>query len=132
MKLISGSGGQNLTDGDINTCSKNKMGFHQYQIGLHDNCIKAEVNVFVAVDNSTTCDDVRGAIFTEKPHSGCNDNRPMFGACLFKGENQSVDGRRICLLKCKCTESADQCIIHIFSGTTPKDMNICEIKVDSL
>ena len=108
------------------------MGFHQYQIGLHDNCIKPEVNVTVAVDNSTTCDDVRDVVFMEKPQSGCDDNRSMFSACLFKDENQPVNGKRICLLKCKCTESADQCIIHIFSGITPKDMNICEIKVDNL
>ena len=131
-KFISGSGGENLTDGDINTCApgpfQNKMRFRHYQIGIHDNCIKPEVNVSVAVDNSTTCDDVRGAIFSEKPHSGCNDKR--FGACTFTGENQFVRNKRICSLRCKCAESADQCLVHIFSGITPKEMSFCEIKAD--
>ena len=136
MKLISGSSGENFTDGDTNTCSsvpfQNKIGFRHYQIGLHDNCIKPEVNMSVAVDKSTTCDDVRGAIFMEKSHSGCDNNGSMFAACSFTGENQSVNSKRICSLKCKCAESADQCIIHIFSGIIPKDISICEIKADRL
>ena len=87
----------------------------------------------VAVDNSTTCDDVRDVVFMEKSHSGCDDSGSMSNACLFKGENQPVDGKRICLLTCKCAESADQCrLIHIFSGITPKGMSICEIKADGL
>ena len=123
-----------MTDGDTKTCSpvpfRTQIKFLQYQLSVHDNCVQPEINVAVAIDNSTTCDDVRGAIFTEKPHSGCDDNRSVFGACYFEKEKQYDDGIRVCLLKCKCAESAKKCMIHIFSGITHKDMTICEITGD--
>ena len=61
----------------------------------------------------------------EKPHSECN----IYGVCDVINEKQ-IDGKRVCEMRCKCAESADQCMIHIFSGITPRDMSICEIKAD--
>ena len=51
----------------------------------------------VAVDISATCDDVRGAIFTKKPHSGCGGN--VFLACTVTGDNLSPHGKRFCFVK---------------------------------
>ena len=44
LQLISGSGGENLTDGDTEICSpvpfQNKREFHQYLLDIKDNCVK--------------------------------------------------------------------------------------------
>ena len=132
VKLISGSGGENLTDGDTNTYSevpfKVKTATLQYQLMIGDNCVKPQINLVVTIDNSTTCHDVRGSIFIEKPHSGCHARK--FSACFIMAEKQS--GKRACSLNCNCAESADQCMIYIFSGITPKDISICEIKAETV
>ena len=82
----------------------------------------------VTGEESTTCDELRGTIFMEKP-SDCGEGNPHYGVCDVINEKQ-MDGKRVCAMRCKCAESADQCLIHIFSGITPKDMSICEIKAD--
>ena len=130
-KLISGSVGENLTDGDTNTCSpvRNKNKKYHYQLGIHDNCVKPEVNVAVTVDNSTTCYDVRGAILTEKPNSKCDDVTNVFHTCNVIADNQYHEGKRFCSLRCKCAASLNQCLIHIFPGIAAKDMSICEIVI---
>ena len=65
----------------------------------------------------------------KKPLSGCNDVSPHYDVCDVINEKQ-IDGKRVCEMRCKCDESADQCMIHIFAGITPKDIGVCEITAD--
>ena len=99
-----------------------------YQLGIHGNCTQPEVGVSVTAENSTTCAELRDTIFTKKPRSGCDSLH--YRACDVIAERQSINGKRECGMICKCAESADQCVIYILSGTTPKDLSICEIAVD--
>ena len=76
---------------------------------------------------------VMTSIFTEKPHFRCDHPTNIFGTCRVMNDGQSHDGKRFCSLRCKCAESADQYLIHIFSpGETPKNMSISEIKVTNI
>ena len=133
LKLISGSGGENLIDGDTSTCSQvpflSGTVSHHYELGIHSNCTQPEISVSVSVETSATCDDLRDTVYMEIPLSGCNDVNTQYGVCDVINENQ-IDGQRVCAMRCKCAESADQCMIHIFSGITPKDISICEITAD--
>ena len=133
VKLISGSGGENLIDGDSSTCSPvpfrtNRTVSRHYELGIHGHCTRPEIAVLVTGENSTTCDELRGAVFMEKP-SDCGEGNPHYGICDVINEKQS-NGKRMCAMRCKCAESVDKCLIHIFSGITPKDMRICDIKAD--
>ena len=134
LKLISGSGGENLIDGDTNNCSpvpflQGTVSRH-YELGIHSNCTRSEISVSISMETSATCAELRDAIFLEKPRSDCVDDSPHYGVCDVINENQA-DGKRVCEMRCKCAESADQCLIHIFSGITSKDISICEITADS-
>ena len=102
-----------------------------YEFGIHGDCSQPEVTVSITGKYSAACSELRDTVFMEKLSSDCDDVRPQYGICDVINEKQS-DGKRICSLRCKCAESADQCLIHIFSGVAPKDMRICEIKADRL
>ena len=87
------------------------------------------VAVLITVENSTVCTELADAVFIEK-FSRCSDGNPYYVGCYLIAEIQSADGKRVCEMRCKCADSADQCMIHILSGITPKDMGICDIKAD--
>ena len=98
-----------------------------YELGVHGNCTQPQISVQVTTDKLTTCEEMRDAVFMQK--TGCNNVSPQYGICDVINEKQT-DGKRMCAMRCKCAESADQCLIHIFSGITPKDISICEINAD--
>ena len=134
LKLISGSGGEMLIDRDISTYSlvpfqTNVTVAIYYALAVHGNCSRSRITLRAAVDISTSCNDIRDAVFTEKQDSGCSGVRTHFGICDVINENLS-HGTRICRMRCQCADSADQCLIHILSGVTPEDMNIYEIMAD--
>ena len=133
LNLISGSGGENLADGDTNTCSpvsfKTRKAAIDHTLGVHGNCTQPEINVRVTIEISATCDEVRDAVFMDEPRSGCNEDSTQYVACDVINENQS-DAKRVCSMRCKCAKSVNQCLIHIISGVTPKDLSICEITAD--
>ena len=133
VNLISGSDGENLIDGDTNTCSSVSFGGRKavidHTLGVYGNCTEPEINVRVTMEISATCDELRDAVFMDEPSSGCNYDSSQYVACDVISENQS-NGKRVCSLSCKCAESADQCLISIISGMVLTDLRICEIKAD--
>ena len=119
-----------MIDGDINTCSavpipKIKGAIPQYQIGINGTCTK-NPNLIVTMGISATCSDLRSALFTEKPRSGCNGVRNNFDVCDVTAEFKFYNTRQ-CYMRCKCAESANQCVLHIVSGISRKSVSICEI-----
>ena len=134
MKVVSSAGWGSLIDGDPATCSlvpfgTNATPSYHYDLSIHRHCAQPEVAVLITVENSTGCAELADVVFMEK-FSGCNDANHYYVGCDFNAEVQSTEGRRVCEMRCKCAESADQCMIHILSGITPKDKGICEMKVD--
>ena len=134
VKVVSGSGGTSLIDGDTATCSllpfrTYATPSHHYDLSIHRHCAQPEIAVLITVENSTACAELADTVFMEKL-SGCNDANPYDVGCDLIREMQSAEGRRVCEMRCKCADSADQCMIHILSGITPKDIDICEIKAD--
>ena len=97
-----------------------------YELGVHENCTQPEVEVFVSVENSTTCAELRDVIFTKK-NSGCDSHH--YGACNIIAEFQSIDGKIKCDMRCECAETLDKCGIYLLSRTARKDLSICEIAV---
>ena len=123
-----------LIDGDSATCSllpfrTYATPSHHYDLSIHRHCAQPEVAVLITAQNSTVCAELANAVFMEK-FSRCSDGNPYYVGCDLIAEIQSADGKRVCEMRCKCADSADQCMIHILSGITPKDMGICEIKAD--
>ena len=102
---------------------------HHYDLNIHRHCAQPEVAVLITADSSTTCTELADAVFVEK-FSRCSDANPYYVGCDLIAGMQSAEGRRLCEMRCKCADSADQCMIHILSGVTSKNMHICEIKAD--
>ena len=130
LSFISGSSGEVLIDRDTNTCAavpvpKIDGAMPQYQLGINGNCT-SDLSLMVTTETSESCADLRSVLFTEKPRSGCSDVNNHFSLCDVTNEIQSGKQKE-CFMKCKCAESANQCVLHIVSGLIRKAVNICEI-----
>ena len=97
----------------------------EYQLGINGNCT-SNLSLMVTIESSASCTDLRSVLFTEKPRSGCNDVNNHFNVCDVTNEIQSGKQKE-CFVKCKCDESANQCVLHIVSGIIRGTVNICEI-----
>ena len=98
----------------------------QYQIRINGNC-GGNYNLKVTMGNSATCDDLRSVLFTEKPRSGCSDVNNHFSICDVIDEVPSGE-QKLCFIRIKCAESANQSVIQIVSGIIMRPMSICEIE----
>ena len=132
LSLISGSNGTNLIDNETNTCitipQKKTGATKMYELSIYGNCsIGSEVTLNVAMESTGTCNDLRYVIVMAKLNAGCSDLNNHFKVCHVT----DLCGTNVCSVKCKCTNSADQCLINLYSGlkaTTPP-VNICEIAI---
>ena len=120
-----------LIDGNTNTCSavpvsKIEGAIPTYQLRINGNCASYH-NLKVIMGNSVKCGDLRSVLFTEKPRSGCNVINNHFSVCEVIEEDQ-YNGPKLCFMRCKCAESANQSVLHIVSGIIMKSMSICEIE----
>ena len=52
--------------------------------------------------------------------------RNHFDVCHVTAEFKFYKTRQ-CYMRCKCAESANQCVLHIVSGISRKSVSICEI-----
>ena len=34
-------------------------------------------------------------------------------------------------MRCECADSADQCMVHLYSGLNQVDVQICEMKIEN-
>ena len=131
LSFISGSGGEMLIDDDTNTCSavpipKIEGAVPTYQLRINGNCASYH-NLKVTIGNSVKCGDLRSVLFVEKLRPGCNDINNHFNVCDVTEEGES-NGQKLCFMRCKCAESANQSVLHIVSGIIMKPMSICEIE----
>ena len=83
-----------MIDRDTATCSlvpfqTNATVSRLYDPSTHRNCTQPNIQLFVAVDNTTTCDELRDVVFMEKQGSGCNGVNTYFGLCDVISDNQS-------------------------------------------
>ena len=138
LRHVSGSGGEKLIDGNTSSCmvvpQKTYGPNLLHVLSLHGNCTtESDVTLDVTMETTATCNDLRSVLVMAKPGSECNIFGDHFNVCDVLNTNQ-LGGKNVCSLECKCADSAEQCLIHVYSGldiTTP-DLSICEITSGSI
>ena len=118
---VSGKG-SNLTDGSTNTCvtvpSLLDGPSVQYTLAVNNTCIHGN-HVNVSVTTKSLCDEIRSVVLMDRV-STCNGKQAS--RCEVINSNEMM-----CELRCKCAESANQCLIHLYSGVGNQKTEICKI-----
>ena len=95
-----------------------------------------DVTVRVTVDNKTDCNDLVSAFSVKELDGDCSRNNMKMNRCsVIVGLVVDPTGNKVCRLRCKCADSADSCLIQIYSRglvSNPPEMMICEIEVEAL
>ena len=131
--MTSGSDGQRLTDGDTTTCvniQPQDGAVLQYELNINKACSHDNQVLFnVTVTTETNCFETESVFFTEvTKNNNCGKNGKNVKRCEMT-ESDVDEGNRVCSLRCECAESAEICQVLVYSGVTPKNIHICEIKV---
>ena len=111
-------------DGERGTCIRLEQPQERAQIQatllVNNGCRNSpNINLNVTVNEQTQCNELLSMIFIEKPTATCSK--------AVKCEVISSvieEGNRVCGIVCPCTDSANQCLIHLINEI---NVEICEI-----
>ena len=42
-----------------------------------------------------------------------------------------INEKTTCSMRCECADSADQCLVHLYSGLNEVDVQICEMQIEN-
>ena len=126
--FISVSGGDVLTDDSTETCldtMSSKGSFKNFSLLSMKTCMDDNIfNIEVTGTSTTECVNVQKSIFVRK-FSDCDN---VFIPCKMT-TTKLLNDRKVCALKCICTEAADFCELLIHSGVSGQNLELCEIKM---
>ena len=138
LKVTSGSTGNSWTDRNYSTCAlvpltDNVIMASQYQLIVDDQCVQPEIRVKIIVDSSTSCEEARYVLFTEKARPDCDTVLPYYAACGILGISE-FSNRRECEMICECSDPTKECTIHVglFPRNLQHNVTVCEIQADGL
>ena len=106
----------------------------QYELSVNSACGNGnDVIVHVTVEQDTDCNDLVSALSVKESDDNCSKNSVKMNRCsLIDSEVNS--GKKVCRLRCKCAESADSCLLQIYSRglvPNPPEIKIFEIKIET-
>ena len=105
-----------------------------YEISVNSACGNGiDVIVHVTVEQDTDCNDLVSALSVKASDDNCSKNSMNIRRCsLIISEVES--GKKVCRLRCKCADTADSCLLLIYSRglvPNPPEIKICEIKIET-
>ena len=123
-----------LTDGSTCTCAlvskSDECCKVEYSIIVNGSCIHDNVfNINVTMVTGSVCDDVTSVMFVNKV-SHCDGNVKQGSRCEVVSADV-INDKTTCSMRCECADSADQCLVHLYSGLSQVDVRICEMKTES-
>ena len=136
MTLISGQGGKVLVDGIKDNCIAVPRSLDgvsiQYELSVSSACGNGnDVTVRVTVDLDVGCHNLVSALSVKEFDDNCSKNSMKMNRCsLIDSEVDSE--KKVCRLRCKCADSADSCLLQIYSRglvPNPPEIKICEIEI---
>ena len=139
LKLISGDKGEVLLDGTTDHCttvpqSTGRLSV-QYELFVNSACGNGNhVTVRVTMEMDDDCNDLVSALSVKEADDDCSRNSIKMKRCSLIESVVEFD-KKICRLRCKCADSADSCLLQIYSRglvPNPPEMKICEIEVEAL
>ena len=107
--------------------------FIQYELSVNSACGNGnDVTVRVTVDQDTDCKDLMSALSMKESDNCSRKSMKMKRCSLIDPDIDSE--KKVCRLRCRCANSADSCLLLIYSRgliqNTP-EMKICEIGIET-
>ena len=125
VNLVSGEGGELMTDGDDSTCAPVNQAtpdgpILQYSYSVKNKCIDNDiVTLKVKMNSVEPFWYLSSVFFTERAAKTCdNKDSEHLHRCTVL-ESGVEDDRSVCTLSCKCDNSLDQCFLQVYSGMRP-------------
>ena len=135
LRLVSGDKGEVLLDGAIDNCAALPQSMEglsvQYELSVNSACGDGnDVTIHVTVDTYTDCNNLVSALSVKESDDDCSRSSMKMKRCSLIESFKS--DTRVCRLRCKCADSADSCLLQIYSRgwiPNPDEIKICEIEV---
>ena len=135
---ISGNGAGMLVDDTTNHCTAVSQSLDgvstQYELSVNSTCGNGkDVTVGVMVEQDTDYSDMVSALSVKESDANCSRNRVIVKRCSLITWGVESD-KKVCRLRCKCADSAESCLLQIYSRglvSNPPEIKICEIKIET-
>ena len=105
--------------------------FVHYELSVNSRCGNGnDVTVKVTMDLNADCNDLVSALSVKD--DDCNRSSMKMKKCLLIHVMIDSD-KKVCRSRCKCADSADFCLLQIYSRglvPNPPEIKICEIEVE--
>ena len=137
MTLISGNKDNTLVEGTSDHCIRvlrlpDGVSVH-YELSVSSACGNGnDVTVRVIMDQESDCNDLVSALSVKESHDNCSRNSVNMKKCLLIDTLVDSD-KKVCRLRCKCADTADSCLLQIYSrglAPNPPEIKICEIQIE--
>ena len=83
------------------------------------------------MDEEYDCNNLLSALSMKETDAACSKKNMKMKRCSLI--DSLVDfGKKVCRLRCKCADSADSCLLQIYSRSfvpNPEEIKICEVEV---
>ena len=136
LRLDSGDDGGALVDGSRDQCvtvpqSPDSVSIH-YELSVNSQCGNGrDVIVKVTMDLNADCSDLVYSV--KESEDNCSRNSMKMKRCSLMEFIVDSD-KNVCRLRCKCADTADSCLLQIYSkGLIPNspEIKICEIQIET-
>ena len=133
-----GNGNSNdvLTDGSTDTCAIIPRSYEcckvEYSVIVNGTCIHDNVfNIDVTMTAVSACDAMRSVMFVHKVSRCDSRSNVKRGSRCELTSTDFINAKTTCSMRCECADSADQCLVHLYSGLNEVDVQICEMKIEN-
>ena len=138
LRLDSGDDGGALVDGSRDQCltvpqSPDGVSIH-YELFVNSQCGNGrDVIVKVTMDLNADCNDLVSTLSVKESEDNCSRNSMKMKRCSLMESIVDSD-KKVCRLRCKCADTADSCLLQIYSRgliPNPTEIKICEIQIET-
>ena len=136
--MLTENGNATLVDGIKDHCtavpqSLDGLSIH-FELSVNNKCGNGEdVVVKVTMDLESNCNDLVSALSMKKSDDNCSRNSVNMKRCSLI-DLQADSNKNVCRLRCKCANSAESCLLQIYSRgliPNPPEIKICEIEIET-
>ena len=85
------------------------------------------------MDRESDCNDLVSTLSMKESDDDCIRNSMNMKICSPIDSEVEID-KKVCRLRCKCADTADSCLLQIYSRglvPNPPEINICEIEIET-
>ena len=138
MTSITKNGNAALVDGLKDHCtavpqSVDGLSVH-FELSVNGKCGNGEdVIVEVTMDRESDCNDLVSALSMKESDDDCTRNSVKMNRCSLINTGVEYE-KKMCVLRYKCADSADFCLLQIYSRgliPNPPEIKICEIEIET-